>query len=1145
MKKLLSLFMTILMVLFCLPAAAFAADGDKTDVERYTVLVLDTSDSLTFQDTSGNILYVADTAIEYVRKASIRFINNISNASGNNYVAVVSYKEAADVVSGFSKDYDSLKDGISSLKASDNVRSIAAGLSKANELLSAVQDQDAVKNVVLFTTGMANAGDYIYDGGHYDDNVVGSRWRRMDTGVRLYAYANAAVSQAETIKNSGASLYTIGLFQTMENMPEEGKDVAELFRLTAADLASSEGYYYPVENPDDLEFTFGEVADDIVNKVKEITFTYQSGEDYTAKCYYTDDYFSESAYLYNESLATMSLSFAMSAFGSSSGGQTDYTDKSVNARNLLKEIGVAEESIATNDWFTKKPTTDSIGVIAGNKQICVDGETYTLIAVAVRGGGYEQEWAGNFTIGKSGQHKGFKTAKENVLEFISQYIADQGIAGPVKFWVTGYSRAAATANLVSAAIDDGTVFPAYISFSSKDVYSYCFETPAGELTSSVKDESKYNNIFNIINSSDPVPYVAPAAMGFGRYGIDRYLPSAESSPDSYSELKSAMLKIYNSLDSTSSYVVDDFQMKKLAAKNWLPGGEKISFVQDDKENNYSQGLFLSNYVTILSKEFLKTRSNYVSGYQDEIREICSVVFGCTDKQSEILINSIVSQAKEEWGSLAGSYIWNVGINPWGDEDDALQIVSDWLANAVKEAGITDYDQKTLDAAGKDLGDLMLALISNHPNYFTTAVMNGSGLAAAHYPELCYSWLASMDSNYNGTGSASFNNGGYRIVRINCKVNVEVYDTEGRLVAAIINEASRNPEGSDYISGIDQDGQKYIVLPNTGEYRIVITGREDDTVNYSISEYSAMAGDFTRVVNYFDLPVKKGEQLTGNIPSYTESEIEDDTPDGSSVKYTLYNAGNEPVESDSDLSGDEAEEAYYHVSVKPSNEKYGITTGTGVCQLGQFAQAEAIALEGYRFTGWYIDGRCVSGDEIYRFCVTGDVELTGQFEPEETHTHSYGKPVFGWSSDYSSCTAEFTCEAGDDTQKSDCTVTSKTVQPTEEKDGQVSYTATVEFKGQTYTDTQSVVIPRRSSADESETSEKPAATKAESTGTENGRTENVRTENTGTGSEAGNAQTGDTSHPLFWLALSCAAFAAILLLTVSRKKASGKKDEDDI
>ena len=58
--------------------------------------------------------------------------------------------------------------------------------------------------------------------------------------------------------------------------------------MTASDIATSEDYFYPVYSVDDLEFTFGEVADDILSSVKEITFTYSG--DSTAKCYYSDSF---------------------------------------------------------------------------------------------------------------------------------------------------------------------------------------------------------------------------------------------------------------------------------------------------------------------------------------------------------------------------------------------------------------------------------------------------------------------------------------------------------------------------------------------------------------------------------------------------------------------------------------------------------------------------------------------------------------------------------------------------------------------------------------------------------------------------------------------------------------------------------------
>ena len=264
-------------------------------------------------------------------------------------------------------------------------------------------------------------------------------------------------------------------------------------------------------------------------------------------------------------------------------------------------------------------------------------------------------------------------------------------------------------------------------------------------------------------------------------------------------------------------------MKKLRKRNWLPVVEDIFVKMIRKIITHRD----CSYPTMLpfSPKILSRHANYVSVYQDEIREICSVMFGCSDEQSKKIMDSIVSQAKNGWGELAWSYVWNVGINPWGTEDDALQIVSNWLKKAIKDAGITNYSESTVDAAGKDLADLMLALVVNHPNYFTTAIMNGSGLGAAHYPELCYSWLASMDKNYSEGAKAEFNNGGYRIVRINCAVDVEVVDNDGTIIASIENEQPNSIMNSSYIFGIDEDGQKYVVLPVDSDYGITITGRK--------------------------------------------------------------------------------------------------------------------------------------------------------------------------------------------------------------------------------------------------------------------------------------------------------------------------------
>ena len=81
-------------------------------------------------------------------------------------------------------------------------------------------------------------------------------------------------------------------------------------------------------------------------------------------------------------------------------------------------------------------------------------------------------------------------------------------------------------------------------------------------------------------------------------------------------------------------------------------------------------------------------------------------------------------------------------------------------------------------------------------------------------------------------------------------------------------------------------------------------------------------------------------------------------------------------------------------------------------------------------------------------VLADISATG---------HSYGKPVWSWSEDGKTCTVTFTCE-NDATHKETpvVKVTSAVKKPaTCTETGVTTYTATVEFNGQTYTDTKDV------------------------------------------------------------------------------------------
>lgn len=723
-------------------------------------------------------------------------------------------------------------------------------------------------------------------------------------------------------------------------------------------------------------------ADDVLsgdaineNLLQKIDFSYYSMADSTTTCYYTNDYFSESSYVYNQSLATMSLSLAFSAFGSSDGEEGDYTEKSSNAKELLEKIGVPSENIEVNSWYTVKPTQDSVGVIAGNMPIKVNDEEYTLVAIAVRGAGYEREWSSNFTIGTVGQHKGFSEGKEIVLEFLRGYFKNQNISGKVKLWITGYSRGAAIANLVSGAIDDGAVLDDDITYGLDDFYSYTFETPAGAFTDDLEGTSRYENIFNIINPNDPVPFVAPFEMGFSRYGVDIYTPTAESNPESYEEQKAKMLEFYFNFDGITGYTVDDFQMKKLGMKNWLPGGEKIEYIVDDTDNDYSQNVFLSKYITILSNEFLVNREKYVANYEAEIREICSVIFGCSGEQQKILMESLVSQAQADWGALAWAYVWNAGLNPWGEKEDALQMVSDWLKKAIDDAGITDYDEAVVNSAGIAIGDLMIALVTSHPNYFSTAVMNVEKLAEAHYPELCFAWMKSLDINYTNVNiEYTLNKNAYRIVYLDGNADMNVYKENGTAVASFVDGEAVSIDGYDYSYGLD-NGFKYVILPIDQTYNVVINN-SDGELSYAVKEYNASVG-YTRVVEFNSISASESELIKGVIPSYSTEEIESGAAYGSSVEYTL-STQSKNIEKTNDISRN----SEFDIKVVTSDESCGTVKGGNVYKYGEKAVLEAEAEYGYEFLGWYENDILVSENEIYEIKAYDNHTFVALFQSKE-------------------------------------------------------------------------------------------------------------------------------------------------------------------
>jgi len=474
--------------------------------------------------------------------------------------------------------------------------------------------------------------------------------------------------------------------------------------------------------------------------------------DSIAPFFYTDEYFHNSSFAewdaeaqrwtYNDSLATMTLALAMAAHASNEGG-SDFSNKSKNAEQLLTDIGFTK--FEANEDFNRKPEKDTIGAVAAQRRITVNENNYTLIALAIRGEGYGAEWASNFTVGTYGHHQGFGEASASVLAFLREYINRNNITGDIKLWLTGFSRAAATANLTAAALVDGAYLGSYVTLEPENLFAFCFATPRGALYSQVGNSYRYNNIINIISPYDIVTEVAPgvAPFGFVRYGVEVLLPAVDNSPN-YAELRADMLRHFDSLEATNGCVVDDFRMKTLSIDLHLGALPSIGVVESN--SNWSQGQFVRYFIRTLAVEQFKDRENYVDNFQEDLRGILAIMFGSDDVQWVRFTSNFRERitCSDNIARLIVAAVFPNGSRFFGSVEKQMER---HLISSLNEAGITTYDEEQIRNLAGSLSRLLIDFSIGNPDLAVTLSANLDSILASHYPEYYLAWMKSRDSNF--------------------------------------------------------------------------------------------------------------------------------------------------------------------------------------------------------------------------------------------------------------------------------------------------------------------------------------------------------------------------------------------------------------
>lgn len=348
-------------------------------------------------------------------------------------------------------------------------------------------------------------------------------------------------------------------------------------------------------------------------------WAHDNNHDLTDSYVYTDSFFDGSSHTADQHLAITSMVLAEVSISSK---DTDYPGKSRNVQDFLNQIGFLD--IEINPYYMEKMQMNTLGVAVAYKPL---GDT-VLLAIVPRSAGYEAEWGGNFNVGSSGLHEGFRLGRDIALNFAKAYVsnhADAFAGKTVKVWTAGYSRGAGVANLIGAALVDDSVGFLGLEVQSENIFDYTFGTPLTAAADLSPRAEQYSCIHNYFSDYDPVPMMPFAQWGFERYGQDIELDvhNAETKEKMLTFLADTNPAVYQSY--TTAQDPDNFQAKTLG----VSADRKITIVPD-KYRSVTQRDFLLTAFANLAATTVPSRDIYAAEYEQAVTEVTALLIGEDD-----------------------------------------------------------------------------------------------------------------------------------------------------------------------------------------------------------------------------------------------------------------------------------------------------------------------------------------------------------------------------------------------------------------------------------------------------------------------------------------------------------------------------------
>ena len=682
------------------------------------------------------------------------------------------------------------------------------------------------------------------------------------------------------------------------------------------------------------------------------------------KAYYRFDtaWFSFPSRQYNPHLALLSLDMAIAA----SSGREELPGKdSYYIEEFFEKLGF--ENIRPNHWYFEPTEDDSCAVCVASRKLG-GSHSVTLIAVAIRGGNYGKEWAGNFHVDTGVEHEGFRLGKEEVLRCLKEYVEEQGIKGRVKVWISGYSRASAICNLTAAELTRGYDL-AGATLEPDDLFAYGFEVPACTRDTDA-GSSQYRNIFSIVNPTDFVPRLPLAQWGYRRYGTVLFLPTPTTDRISYYQYADEMQKhFYDLYGEAIPYMPSAEQVRDLSVVM-----EALYSVIRSPEDLFNKSLaeVAANKLTALAKDFAEEQLRkkgflllyYLLNGASDIEYDFDIDQSCQEFAMDMARSSLGDQSSNDDGVGAMAKVVSFIIN-WDKADTVVGQLIDYmdtlelLPGARPGAVVVRKIMEKLDRSFSVPGIVKEGVVEDT-------------IRLAHYMEFTLAWMEVLENssvleNSAEPGSLSPGSRYYtRMIRVNCPVYVDVWDEEGEWEVSFTEDSVRfSPDAGAY-AYIDTDGTKVILLSADREVRILAEAYDSGTMQISVETIDPLGTTGERVTRWYDLPLEKGDTYelalsTGFESADYEAELKDP-------------AGKERTP-DMDESGGNIR----RVSVIVQAVGNGAVTGGGIAAEGSVVSLSASAYEGEEFLGWYdAAGALLSMEMTYSFRAEADVVCEARF-----------------------------------------------------------------------------------------------------------------------------------------------------------------------